>query len=532
MDIGRAVSACQTGTLDSLEELLQAGLDVNEKDPDDCSLLHWAAINNRVPICQRLLKEGADPNVIGGVLKSTPLHWAVRVGSLGACAVLVKSGAVCNIRDTQGYTPIHLAVQGQHINVVAYLLEKFDCASLTDNSGTTPVMWAAFRCFSIFPIRLILRKNVDVNIKEDLQGNTALHLAAQERNYVAVSELLKAGADVTVRNKQQETALDIARTNRNHKIIGLLEETAIQQGVLPRRFCDSFKFVRKPVEFVLPGLIFLLTAFLFYSFHYGLAAALLGSVLILCFKLLRFEMHGPDATLIPIGICVSEPILMLILWITKVHWYATWWLQIAFILLLVALFITLIKISLGDPGVVPKNQSAAAFVESVESLCSRVTYCFFCMVDKPAKSKHCSVCDRCVKNFDHHCPWLHQCITKKNLRPFIVFAFCVGVSAAIFCGASINYSTTIIRYEGFDYFLESECLLILAIILSIFHAFALSMLFLQQCYQISSTTTTYEALMKNRSGVLPTTNSHSTVSEKPLTCSDRIKNLVEFCSGS
>ncbi|KAK6030818.1 DHHC zinc finger domain protein, partial [Ostertagia ostertagi] len=90
-----------------------------------------------------------------------------------------------------------------------------------------------------------------------------------------------------------------------------------------------------------------------------------------------------------------------------------------------------------DPGVIPRNLDAHTdFVEAVEN-CERVNYCFTCWVDKPQGAKHCSVCDRCVKDFDHHCPWLHQCISIRNLRLFLVFVACVAASAGIYTCACV-----------------------------------------------------------------------------------------------
>ena len=47
--------------------------------------------------------------------------------------------------------------------------------------------------------------------------------------------------------------------------------------------------------------------------------------------------------------------------------------------------------------------------------------CPDCEVIRTPRSKHCAICNRCVERFDHHCPWINNCVGIYNHVPFLVF---------------------------------------------------------------------------------------------------------------
>ena len=91
---------------------------------------------------------------------------------------------------------------------------------------------------------------------------------------------------------------------------------------------------------------------------------------------------------------------------------------------------------LSDPGVAIIDRThqldTVIKMSEVDGYFDAKSFCSTCLIRKPLRSKHCSHCNKCVARFDHHCPWVGNCIGSKNHRHFVWFLMSVIVNLSVF----------------------------------------------------------------------------------------------------
>jgi len=110
------------GNIEAVKQHLAAGTDVNAKDDNGWTPLHFAVYYGHKEIVELLITKGAEVNAKDNN-GWTPLHLAAENGRKQVAELLIANGADVNAKDNNGWTPLHLAVDGGHTET-ADLLRK------------------------------------------------------------------------------------------------------------------------------------------------------------------------------------------------------------------------------------------------------------------------------------------------------------------------------------------------------------------------------------------------------------------------
>ncbi|XP_064601004.1 ankyrin-3-like [Liolophura sinensis] len=192
-------------TLCALLHNLSKG-EINQKDHEGMTALHWAAFHDRPNHVRILLERGADifREDIDG---KTALHWAAQNGNLQCCELLYKwkdGTSLLNHGDHAGKTPVHFAAAAGNLSVIQSFATVEDCdLEAEDPDDRTPLHWAV-ATGQVHCVALLLDFGVTPN-PVDTEACTPLDYARQSNQKECIKLLEdKLGIEYCVSSSDQQ----------------------------------------------------------------------------------------------------------------------------------------------------------------------------------------------------------------------------------------------------------------------------------------------------------------------------------------
>jgi ankyrin repeat protein len=239
----------QKGDRKAALEMIRAGADVNEAQPDGTRPIHWAVYRVDYELVDTLIARKAKVDV-ANEFGSTPLAEAAKLGDARIVKALLAAGARPDMPNQDGETALMLAIKTGELPVVELLIQAGANINTRETfHQQTPLMWAVTAPRNAGEmVKLLLSKGADFKpraLSNDWEsqitsepraqyrpvgGLTALLYAARNGCHDCVDELIAAGADVNLPTPEGVTSLMLALDNYHNDVAKLL----LDRGADPR----------------------------------------------------------------------------------------------------------------------------------------------------------------------------------------------------------------------------------------------------------------------------------------------------------
>jgi len=207
----------------------------NKQPKDSFSTLHDAVEAGDIAAVKRLLQAGADVKEVDG-RGAPPLQIAAARGHLEIAKVLVENGADINYLIDDGGTPLMGAAACLKPKLIDFLLSKGAQPNKKGVDGRFPLICSFQPAVAavdkqIECIRLLVSAGARIDERTD-SGDTPLMTAAWFGNMEAVKELVRLGANPTLKDREGKTAAITAFERGYDDIAKLLKEASDRASTL------------------------------------------------------------------------------------------------------------------------------------------------------------------------------------------------------------------------------------------------------------------------------------------------------------
>jgi len=195
-------AAVKSKNIAAVQAYIDAGGNVNIRDPWRATLLHHAAKNDDLVMAKLLVASGADIEAKHGT-SATPLITAAAHKSRIVARFLMEQGANKEAQDEYRKTPFMYDPELRRV-WQGILLHR----ALAENN--------------IQGLMDLLKQGAPINATNE-KGQTLLHIAVLQYRPNLIKHLLARGANLTIKDNNGETPVDIAANSSQELLLIFLE---------------------------------------------------------------------------------------------------------------------------------------------------------------------------------------------------------------------------------------------------------------------------------------------------------------------
>jgi len=184
---------CSGGHEEMVQLLLKNGLDLEAKDNQGRTALHYAASTAHEVLTKVLLRHGANIEAVDNVLESPTLHVAAGIHNEAMVLLLLDNGADIEGPNKYGNTALQIAVSEGDESMAQMLLAQGADVNTKNEGHQRPIHVAAMRGNKAM-VKSLLGEGALLEVTDEL-GLTPLLLASKMEKREIVELLLAKGAD-------------------------------------------------------------------------------------------------------------------------------------------------------------------------------------------------------------------------------------------------------------------------------------------------------------------------------------------------
>ena len=200
----RSLSVEKTAILDEIRSIVDKVIGSREARHNSVEETLYAVLNSSAKPSFKEIKAllVANPELVNKKerrVKRTPLMAAAETGYDYIIDLLLQMGANPNAQDIDGETPLFYAARGSQVRTMKLLLERGADPRTGAAGGPSLLHYMADDDTMTELVDIVVKKGVNPNLVDE-EGNTALHIAVDNKALGMIAELLRVGVNPNLPN--------------------------------------------------------------------------------------------------------------------------------------------------------------------------------------------------------------------------------------------------------------------------------------------------------------------------------------------